>query len=248
MKYDFKDLYEGPRFQNRAKKRKIKLIMTGIVAIIGIVLIIGIINIFSGGSEEANVAPEEPNETEQAVDDNDEEMADDAEIDDESLSIGDNEATQNETITEKVSPNKPETSKGVKNSDAASDSTKKENSESKVIGSVEENWEPVGTEQEGEHVTDFTKGSQDWVEMTQAVSSATGLSNDNMIVWWMGNGGASNKAISTVSTKDKGTYYRVQLEWVNGSGWKPVKVEEVEGNDHQPGTESATSTETTKNR
>ncbi|KEF39372.1 Protein of unknown function (DUF1510) [Schinkia azotoformans MEV2011] len=248
MKYDFKDLYEGPRFQNRAKKRKIKLIMTGIVAIIGIVLIIGIINIFSGGSEEANVAPEEPNETEQAVDDNDEEMADDAEIDDESLSIGDNEATQNETITEKVSPNKPETSKGVKNSDTASDSTKKENSESKVIGSVEENWEPVGTEQEGEHVTDFTKGSQDWVEMTQAVSSATGLSNDNMIVWWMGNGGSSNKAISTVSTKDKGTYYRVQLEWVNGSGWKPVKVEEVEGNDHQPETESATSTETTKNR
>lgn len=249
MKYDFKDLYEGPRFQNRAKKRKIKLIMTGIVAIIGIVLIIGIINIFSGDSEQANVAQEEPNETEQAVDDTDEEIADDVGTGDETLTVDNNEATENETITEKVSPNKPETSKDVKN-DVTSDSTKKENSESKVIGSVEENWEPVGTEQEGEHVTDFTKGSQDWEEMTQAVGSATGLSNDNMIVWWMGNGGASNKAISTVSTKDKGTYYRVQLEWVNGSGWKPVKVEEVEGNDQQPGTDSATSsnTETTKNR
>ncbi|EKN68639.1 YrrS family protein [Schinkia azotoformans] len=247
MKYDFKDLYEGPRFQNRAKKRKIKLIITSIAAILGIVLIIGIINIFSGDSEQANVALEEPNETEQAVDDTIDEVADDAETDDDTLTADNNEAAHNENITEKVSPNKQVTSKDEKH-DAASDSTKSEDRESTVVGSIKKDWEPVGTEQEGEHVTDFTKGSQDWEEMTQAVSSATGLSNDNMIVWWMGNGGASNKAISTVSTKDKGTYYRVQLEWVNGSGWKPVKVEEVEGNDHQPGTESATSTETTKNR
>ncbi|HHW36756.1 MAG TPA: DUF1510 family protein [Bacillales bacterium] len=250
MKYDFKDLYEGPRFQNRAKKRKIKLIMTGIVAIIGIVLIIGIINIFSGGSDEANVAPEEPNETEQVdVDDTIEEVADDAGADEETVSTDNDEATPNANIAEKTSPKNPESSKDAK-SDAALGSTKTVNGESKVVGSNEEDWAPVGTEQEGEHVTDFTKGSRDWEEMTQAVGSATGLSNDNMIVWWMGNGGASDKAVSTVSTKDKGTYYRVQLQWVNGSGWKPVKVEEVEGNDQQPGTQSATSsnTEKTKNR
>lgn len=229
MKYDFKDLYEGPRFQNRARKRKIKLIIMSIAAIIGIVLIIGVINIFSGDSEKANnVALEEPNETEQAIDDAAEKIVDDNQTDDETVSIEDDqEATQNDNMTENE---KQDTA-------TPSNSTKTEPSESKLVGSIEQDWEPVGTEQEGEHVTDFTKGSQDWEEMTQAVSSATGLSNDNMIVWWMGNGGAPDKASSTVSTKDKGTYYRVQLEWENGSGWKPVKVEEIEGNDQQPVTE-----------
>lgn len=250
MKYDFKDLYEGPRFQNRARKRKIKLIITGIAAIIGIVLIISVINIFSGGSEEANVAPEDPNTTEQAKDNTLEEPVDDAEAEDTNKSIDTNESIEEDNISEKVSPNKKETSNHLSEK-TTTNTTKTEASEGKVVRTTEENWEPVGTEQEGEHVTDFTKGSNDWEEMTQAIGSATGLSNDNMIVWWMGNGGASDKATSTVSTKDKGTYYRVQLEWVNGSGWKPLKVEEVKGNDSQPvKTESATSsnTETTNNR
>lgn len=230
MKYDFKDLYEGPRFQNRARKRKIKLIIMSIAAILGIVLIIGVINIFSGDSEKANIALEEPNETEQAVDD--------AQTDDETVSLEDDqEATQNDNMTEMNDSNNMEYSQDEKVDTSHSDSTKTVPNESKVVGSIEQDWEPVGTEQEGEHVTDFTKGSQDWEEMTQAVSSATGLSNDNMIVWWMGNGGAPDKASSTVSTKDKGTYYRVQLEWENGSGWKPVKVEEIEGNDQQSVTE-----------
>ena len=241
MKYDFKDLYEGPRFQNRARKRKIKLI-TSIAAILGIVIIIGVINIFSGDSEKVNVALEEQNETEQALDDTVEETADDTQTDDETVPIDNNKAFESENMAENEERDTTTTT--------PSNSTKTEPSESKVVGSIEQDWEPVGTEQEGEHVTDFTKGSQDWQEMTQAVSTATGLSSDNMIVWWMGNGGASDKAISTVSTKDKGTYYRVQLQWVNGSGWKPVKVEEVEGNDLQPGTKSTTSsnTETTTNR
>ncbi len=228
MKYDFKDLYEGPRFQNRARKRKIKLIITSIAAILGIVLIIGVINIFSGNAEKANnVALEEPNETEQAVDDN--------QTDNETVIEDDQEATQNDNMTEMNDSNNMESRQDEKVD--TSNSTKTEPSESKVVGSIEQDWESVGTEQEGEHVTDFTKGSQDWEEMTQAVSSATGLSNDNMIVWWMGNGGAPDKASSTVSTKDKGTYYRVQLEWVNGSGWKPVKVEEIDGYDQQSVTE-----------
>lgn len=250
MKYDFKDLYEGPRFQNRARKRKIKLIITGIAAIIGIVLIISVINIFSGGSQEANVAPKESNDTEQIVDETVEEMTnEDDEIDEETASIAQNEAIENEKVDEKVSSNKMETSKEDKQ-DPISNSTETEAGEGKVVGTIEQNWEPVGTEQEGDHVTDFTKGSKDWEEMTQAVGTATGLPNDNMIVWWMGNGGSPDKAISTVSTKDKETYYRVQLEWVNGSGWKPVKVEAIEENDHQPVTDSTTNStnDTTDNR
>lgn len=230
MKFGFDDLYEGPRFQ-RARRRKIKLLISSIAAIIGIVLVIGIINIFSG-DEEASTKPEEATGTEQTADTN-EDAANDSEAEDQDTTVEDSfdsDSTGNSNNSDQTEIDDEEEDFSPSNNNL--------DSESQVVGTVEKNWEPVGTEQQGEHVTDFTKGSQDWQEMTQAVSSATGLTNDNMIIWWMGNGGAPNKAVSTVSSKDKQTYYRVQLEWVNNEGWKPVKVEQVEGNDSKPTTDT----------
>lgn len=244
MKYGFDDLYEGPRFQNRARRRKIKLIVATIAAIIGIFIIIGIVNIFSGGNEEANGTPEKTNEAEQAADSN-ADTADDYETDD-SLSSDNQESLADDSISNDSS-SYDNNSGHFANNDDDTVTHSAGHSESQVIGTVQGDWEAVGTEQAGDHVTDFTKGSQDWNEMTTAVSSATGLSSDNMIVWWMGNGGSSTKAVSTVSSKDKQTYYRVQLEWVNNAGWKPVSVEQIDGNDHQTQTTTADDTDNEAN-
>jgi len=224
MKFGLDDLYEGPRFQ-RSRRRKIKLIISSIAAIIGIVVVIGIINIFSG-DEEASTKPEEEVGTEQTADTN-EDTVNDSQAEDQDSTV------ENSTDTESTGNNNnyDQTVIDDKEEDLSPSQNNNLDSESQVAGTVENNGEPVGTKQQGDHVTDFTKGSQDWQEMTQAVSSATGLTNDAMIIWWMGNGGAPNKAVSTVSTKDKQTYYRVQLEWVDNEGWKPVKVEQVEGID-----------------
>ena len=59
----------------------------------------------------------------------------------------------------------------------------------------------------------------------QALAYATGLSQDSMIFWKIKNGGGPQKSVGIVSSKDKVEKYRVYLEWVDGKGWKPVKMD-----------------------
>ncbi|MFC4411046.1 DUF1510 family protein [Chungangia koreensis] len=86
-------------------------------------------------------------------------------------------------------------------------------------------WQPIGTSQSGEHVSSYDRESVDWAEKEQALSYATGLAQDNMIVWFLGNGGSPQKSIGTVSSKDKKEKYRVYLQWVDQEGWKPERVD-----------------------
>jgi preprotein translocase subunit SecF len=77
-----------------------------------------------------------------------------------------------------------------------------------------------------QHVTSYDSSSQDWQEMLQTISSAAGIDQSNMTVWWLGsdisNPGGS---VGTVSAKAKGSQkYRVYLQW-DGSGYKATKVE-----------------------
>lgn len=86
-------------------------------------------------------------------------------------------------------------------------------------------WEPVGTSQTGEHVSIYSKDHVDWNEKVKALTYATGLSADNMIVWRIGNGGSPQKSIGVVSSKNEEEKYRVYLSWVDGEGWRPEKME-----------------------
>ena len=94
-----------------------------------------------------------------------------------------------------------------------------------------EDWQPIGTEQTGSHTTSFEKGSKDWNEMTKAIAYGAGLDEGSMRLWWLKNGGSPDTAIGTVSEGDNPQAYRVYIEWVEGAGWKPVKVEELKEND-----------------
>ncbi|AZV44496.1 YrrS family protein [Peribacillus asahii] len=94
-----------------------------------------------------------------------------------------------------------------------------------------EDWQPIGTEQTGSHTTSFEKGSKDWNEMTKAIAYGAGLDEGSMRLWWLKNGGSPTTAIGTVSEGDNPQAYRVYIEWVDGAGWKPVKVEELKEND-----------------
>ena len=90
---------------------------------------------------------------------------------------------------------------------------------------VNPSWQPIGTKQSGNHVSSYEKGSIDWVEKEDALSYTTNLSKDNMIVWFLGNGGSPHKSIGVVSSNNKSEMYRVYLQWVDGQGWKPEKME-----------------------
>nr|WP_263625670.1 DUF1510 family protein [Bacillus infantis] len=89
---------------------------------------------------------------------------------------------------------------------------------------VNPSWQPVGTSQTGEHTAVYE--GVDWNEMVQAITYATGIPESNMTIWFLGNNGP-NQSVGTVSTKDQQEKYRVYIEWVDGQGWKPVKMEEL---------------------
>lgn len=93
-------------------------------------------------------------------------------------------------------------------------------------------WEPIGTVQVGDHVTQYEKGTTDREEMEQALSYAVNIPREDMIVWWLQRGEVPNKnVIGTVSTRDQQLVYRIYLEWVDGEGWMPTKYEELIEND-----------------
>lgn len=90
---------------------------------------------------------------------------------------------------------------------------------------INTSWEPVGTTQKGEHVSVYQKGTPDWNEKIKAISYATGLPEDNMYVMMVKNGGGPQKSIGVVQSKDESQKYRVHLEWVDGKGWTPIKMD-----------------------
>lgn len=106
-------------------------------------------------------------------------------------------------------------------------------SDSNVAETIENpGWKSVGTTQTGEHAAVYDESSADWQEMLTAMSYATGIDQSNMTVWYLGNNnGNPNSSIGTVSTKDKQQTYRVYIEWIDGQGWKPTKVEKLVEND-----------------
>lgn len=107
-----------------------------------------------------------------------------------------------------------------------------EPSDENVKEAVMGNWPPVGTSQTGPHTTNFNTGSQDRIEIKQAVSLVTGISENDMIEWWVENGG-EQKVIATVSDKTESDpeTYRVYLSWIDNEGWQVTKLETLIEND-----------------
>ncbi|GEN51984.1 YrrS family protein [Halobacillus faecis] len=92
---------------------------------------------------------------------------------------------------------------------------------------ITKDWPVIPTEMDtnGEHGITYQSGTQDYEELKQAIRSAVGLSEDNIIYWDVSNRGHHQKAKATVSDKNKTGYLRVQIDWIEGQGYKPVKLE-----------------------
>ncbi|SDZ86371.1 cell envelope-related function transcriptional attenuator common domain-containing protein [Thalassobacillus cyri] len=97
---------------------------------------------------------------------------------------------------------------------------------------ITKNWSVVPTQQENHTIITFEKGTLDWEEMTTAVAKGTGLANSDMILWWA-EGQGTDRAIATVTNKAQTENYRVYVSWVDGAGYKPVKVEVLYENDQK---------------
>ncbi|MBE7102240.1 DUF1510 family protein [Bacillus cereus] len=85
-------------------------------------------------------------------------------------------------------------------------------------------WKPVGTEQGATPAMTFKKGSADWNEMNQAISTAIDVPVEQLVIHRIGNNG-KNKAYGNVQDKQSGKKYYVNIDWVDNEGWKPVLVQ-----------------------
>ncbi|GAF65859.1 hypothetical protein BTS2_2758 [Bacillus sp. TS-2] len=93
-------------------------------------------------------------------------------------------------------------------------------------------WQPIGTRQSGEFHHDFNRDSVNWQEMEVALKYATGL--EDIIIWRLENGGASNRAVGVVSSlTEQNEPYRITIEFIEGQGWLPVEKEQLQENPYK---------------
>ncbi|EMI9087609.1 FMN-dependent NADH-azoreductase [Bacillus cereus] len=87
-------------------------------------------------------------------------------------------------------------------------------------------WKPIGTEQGAKPEMKFKEGTVDWSEMKKAISYAVDVPESQLIFDFIGNNG-NNKAYGNVRDKQSNKKYKVDIDWVENQGWKPVSVQVV---------------------
>ncbi len=206
--------------------------------LIGLVILLIIIVssiIFLGGNDEETAGKQVDDK--KTIQENGSTKDEDTELDNQTENRSDNEEQEEgkeetpEKQSEDVAKENDDNSKPViqaPSPEKEEDAVVTNGGDSEEVNKTIENqsWQPIGTSQVGEHVSVYEQDSVDWSEMTQALSYATGIDHDNMTVWFLGNNG-HNKSVGTVSAKNQKQKYRVYIDWVDGQGWKPTKVEEI---------------------
>ncbi|MGG4168783.1 YrrS family protein [Rossellomorea vietnamensis] len=233
------------RLDKRSKKNTNKLlnIMIAIVLLL-IVVVGGTIVLGGGGGEKATTDAPKNSETKDANNsDKGKEKDNSVSMDEKDDSKDKADDEQKDEDKKKEDKKKEDEKKKDESSDENQDSVAldgEDQSKMKVEESTEPNvvktmvhpdWKPIGTEQTGEHVSVYDEGTVDWQEKIKATSYATGIPEENMTIWWMEGNGGPQKSMATVTTKDTKTPYRVYLQWVDGKGWQPTKVQELKEND-----------------
>ncbi|MBP3039360.1 DUF1510 family protein [Bacillaceae bacterium Marseille-Q3522] len=233
-------MHDQSRTNIRAKRRKVNLILNSLIVLVLALIIIVSVIIFSDGGDQAgtlgpvNSGQQTNNEnTDNGAANGDKNSNSDSDqsdnqgnentdqANDSENNFGDADHTGSTDENDNDTDNENEASGDEDNQAIVTNGGDRENVKKTIVNPA---WEPVGTSQTGEHVT--TYGGVDWEEMEKAVSYATGLAEDEMTIWFMGNGG-HNKSVATISSKDNSAHYKVYIEWVDSEGWKPTKVEEL---------------------
>ncbi|MEC1261369.1 YrrS family protein [Bacillus swezeyi] len=221
------------RFENRDKRRKANLVLNILIGIVLVLIVVVASSLMMNSPKEQaqqDVSKNDEQTTEAPASGNKKQTSDE--------DIKDENKGKNDSADKKDAESDSEKDKDQEN---ASDDDKSKSddpfegaevTEGGSSGNVEKtiinpNWEPVGTKQSGEHTATYDSSSQDWTEMLEAISYATGVSKDNMTVIWLGNNGGPQDAKGTIQATDSGDKYQVAITWVDEKGWKPTKVEKL---------------------
>ncbi|MFN2745135.1 YrrS family protein [Bacillus sp. z60-18] len=226
------------RFENRDKRRKANLVLNILIGIVLVLIVVVASSLMMNSPKEQATQDVSKNDSEQTKEapasDNKKQTSD------EDVKDKDDSKTKDDSADKEDSASDSDADKDQEKETASDEDKEKsddpfEGAEVKEGGSsanvektiINPNWKPVGTKQSGEHTATYDSSSQDWAEMLEAISYATGVSKDNMTVIWLGNNGSPQDAKGTIQTNDSGVKYQVAITWVDGKGWKPTKVEKL---------------------
>jgi len=225
------DINSNSRSGYRSKRKKTNIVLNSLIVVVLLLIIFVAYNIFATGNDNASPKKEttktEQKETVQK--DTEKTKAEDV------TSNEDDNVTDTATEEDKLSEETSTTEEAATTEDTSATEEADESQEVVAEGDgVKEtensSWQPVGTTQTGEHTANYDSSSADWQEMLNAISYATGLDKANMTVYWLGRDkSTTNGSFSTVASKDNKQKYNVYLQWVDGQGWKPTKVEDLSG-------------------
>lgn len=216
------------RLDQRNHKRKKNNILNILIGIVILLIIVVTVNIITGDDEKESADQPTSSLEEENKDNESIEQEQDVESTEESDTSTDSteSSSDEETNTE---PELEEETESAETEGNEADTVTSEPSNDTNIDTVisDSEWQPIGTEQTGEHVSSYDSTSVDWNEKVKALAYAANLDSSNMYVKFIGNGGSPQKSVGTVTSKDGSEIYRISLEWVDGEGWKPTKKEKL---------------------
>lgn len=214
------DFQSGSRSTYRAKRKKTNIILNSLIVIVLALIFFVAYTIFLSGDDKAAPKKEDTKTTANQASEKEDK-------DTEKNDAAQETEAENDT-EEKSTPDSEETSAPAQEDESQAVITEGDGT-TNVLRTIENPaWKPVGTAQTGEHTPVYDETHVDWQEMLKAVSYATGLEESNMTLHWLGRNKTTGiGSFSIVSSKDNQQKYNVYLEWVDGGGWKPTKVEEL---------------------
>ncbi|MDM5330919.1 YrrS family protein [Neobacillus sp. CF12] len=206
------DFQSGSRSTYRAKRKKTNIILNSLIVIVLALIFFVAYTIFLSGDDKAAPKKEDTKTTANQASEKE-----------------DKDTEKNDAAQETEEENDTEETSAPAQEDESQAVITEGDGTTNVLRTIENPaWKPVGTAQTGEHTPVYDETHVDWQEMLKAVSYATGLEESNMTLHWLGRNKTTGiGSFSIVSSKDNQQKYNVYLEWVDGGGWKPTKVEEL---------------------
>lgn len=234
-------IHNGSRANYRSKRKKTNLVLNSLIVLVLALIVVVAFVVFSGGKDktakradakntEQSDSSVQKNKPEGSSQNNQNQQSNDTTTD--SSTDQQSQGSTTDSGTDQQSQDSTTTGDG-QSADPANEVVSDGGSTQNVAKTIENpDWKPVGTSQTGKHAAVYDSNSVDWQEMLNAISAGTGIARDNMTIWRLGsNQKDPNHSIATISSKDEKKPYRVYIEWVDGQGWKPTKVEELSVND-----------------
>ncbi|MBK4212418.1 DUF1510 family protein [Bacillus pumilus] len=215
------------RFEHRDKRRKANMVLNILIGIVVVLILVVASSLLIFNKPKDPDVAKEPSKTAPATSENKQNSQEDVK-DPKKDTSNDSDAKKDDSSDQDDETKKTDDEEKP-NKDALKDAKETDGGKTSDVDKTYENddWEPVGTEQSGSHTATYDSSSKDWKEMIKAMSYATGISEDQMTVLWLGNNGGPQDAKGTIRDKSTGERYRVEITWVDEKGWKPVKVEKL---------------------